>query len=60
MVALALYIVLAITNIAIYVMIWMFFDMHTALYTIEYKSNHYSVQKKIAVKKILKHGYFNI
>jgi len=59
MVALALYIVLAVINIAIYVMIWMFFDMHNALHTIEYKSNHYSTQKKIAVKKILKHGYFN-
>ena len=60
MVALALYTVLLVINIAIYLMIWMFFDMHNALHTIEYKSNHYIAQKKIAVKKISKRGYMNV
>ena len=59
MVALALYTVLLVMNIAIYVLIDMFFQMHYAVHTVEYKSNHYIAQKKTAVKKILKHGYFN-
>ena len=47
-------------NIGIYYMIDMWFSYAPALHTVEYKSNHYAQQKKLAVKKFSKRGYMGV
>ena len=47
-------------NIAIYYMIDMWFSYAPALHTVEYESNHYSVEKKLAVKKFSNRGYIGL
>ena len=60
MVALALYTVLIVVNTVIYCMIDAYFLYIEALHTHTYRSNHYTQQKKLAVKKISKRGYMNV
>ena len=47
-------------NVVIYYMIDMWFSYAPALHDIEYKSNHYTVEKKLAVKKFSKRGYMGL
>ena len=47
-------------NIAIYYMIDMWFSYAPALHTVEYESNHYAQQKKLAVKKFQIQGYMGL
>ena len=60
MVALALYTVLLVVNIAIYCLIDMWFSYAPALHTVEYSSNHYIAEKKFAVKKFSNRGYIGL
>lgn len=47
-------------NIVLYYMIDMWFSYAPALHTVEYESNHYSVEKKLAVKKFSNRGYIGL
>lgn len=60
MVALAVYTVLLVMNCAVYTLIDMWFNYAPALHDVEYESNHYSVEKKLAVKKFQKEGYIGL
>lgn len=59
MVAYALLICLVIINVVTYCLIDAYFLYLEALHTHVYKSNHYTEQKKLAVKKISNKGYAN-
>ena len=41
-------------------MIDMWFSYAPALHDVEYRSNHYAQQKKLAVKKFSKRGYMGV
>ena len=41
-------------------MIDMWFSYAPALHTVEYESNHYIAEKKLAVKKFSKRGYMGV
>ena len=64
MVCMALFItfntVIIVVNVVIYYMIDMWFSYAPALHTVEYESNHYSVEKKLAVKKFSNRGYIGL
>ena len=64
MVCMALFItfntVIIVVNVVIYYMIDMWFSYAPALHDIEYESNHYSVEKKLAVKKFSNRGYIGL
>ena len=64
MVCMALFItfclVICVVNVVIYSMIDMWFSYAPALHDIEYESNHYSVEKKLAVKKFSNKGYIGL
>ena len=49
-----------VVNVVLYYMIDMWFSYAPALHSIEYESNHYSVEKKLAVKKFSKRGYIGL
>ena len=52
--------VVCVVNIVFYYMIDMWFSYAPALHTVEYRSNHYIQQKKLAVKKFSKRGYMGV
>ena len=52
--------VIIVVNVVIYSMIDMWFSYAPALHSIEYSSNHYSVEKKLAVKKFSNRGYIGL
>ena len=60
MVEYAFFIVLIVVNCLCYYMIDMYYCYAPALHTVEYESNHYSVEKKLAVKKFSKRGYIGV
>ena len=60
MVALAVYTVLLVINCAVSILVDMWFNYAPALHDVEYESNHYSVEKKLAVKKFQKEGYIGL
>ena len=51
---------ICVINIVLYYMIDMWFSYAPALHTVEYESNHYSVEKKLAVKKFSNRGYIGL
>ena len=51
---------ICVVNVVFYYMIDMWFSYAPALHSIEYKSNHYSVEKKLAVKKFSNRGYIGL
>lgn len=57
MVALSLCIILCVINTFVYYMIDMYFNYAEAMHTHTYKSKAYTVEKKLAVKKISNQGY---
>ena len=52
--------VIIVVNVVIYYMIDMWFSYAPALHTVEYESNHYIVEKKLAVKKFSNRGYIGL
>ena len=60
MVEYAFFIELIVVNCLCYHMIDMYYNYAPALHTVEYESNHYSVEKKLAVKKFSKRGYIGV
>ena len=52
--------VLIVVNSLCYYMIDMYFHYAESLHTHTYKSNHYTVEKKLAVKKFQKEGYIGL
>ena len=52
--------VIIVVNVVIYSMIDMWFSYAPALHTVEYESNHYIAEKKLAVKKFSKRGYIGL
>ena len=51
---------ICVVNVVFYYMIDMWFSYAPALHTVEYQSNHYIQQKKLAVKKFSKRGYMGV
>ena len=51
---------ICVVNVVFYYMIDMWFSYAPALHTVEYESNHYSVEKKLAVKKFSNKGYIGL
>ena len=51
---------ICVINIVIYYMIDMWFSYAPCLHDIEYESNHYILEKKLAVKKFSKRGYIGL
>ena len=64
MVYMALYItfnlIICVANIVIYYIIDMWFSYAPALHSVEYESNHYILEKKLAVKKFSNRGYIGL
>ena len=64
MVCMALFItfnlIICVVNVVLYYMIDMWFSYAPALHTVEYESNHYILEKKLAVKKFSKRGYIGL
>ena len=51
---------ICVVNVVFYYMIDMWFSYAPALHDVEYQSNHYIQQKKLAVKKFSKRGYMGV
>ena len=49
-----------VVNVVLYYMIDMWFSYAPALHSIEYESNHYIAEKKLAVKKFSNRGYIGL
>ena len=64
MVCMALFItfnlIICVVNVVLYSMIDMWFSYAPALHTVEYESNHYIAEKKLAVKKFSNRGYIGL